>query len=114
MCAMCAARSESVLPLVQRQVSAQLKTRNMSDASVEIAPADYPSWSAARASMVKEQTAPLKAQLSSEIAACGDDKAAIDSLKAEFEKGQRDIEHEIDHRQMDVHMKLNLSYNFLG
>ena len=56
---------------------------------------------------------PLKAQMQSEIAAAASDDEAAD-IRAAFEQRERALEHEIDHRPLDLHMKLGVSYNFLS
>ena len=34
--------------------------------------------------------------------------------QAEFEARERALEHDIDHKPMDVHMEIAVSYNFLS
>ena len=92
---------------------AQIKVRDLSRATVSVMPAEYGSWQEARADLVMEAKKPLKAQMQSEISAAASDAEAAD-IRAAFEQRERALEHEIDHRPLDLHMKLGVSYNFLS
>ena len=81
--------------------------------NVAVMPAEYGSWQEARSDLVMEAKKPLKAQMQSEIAAAGTDAEAA-SIRTAFEQRERALEHEIDHRPLDLHMKLGVSYNFLS
>ena len=56
---------------------------------------------------------PLKAQLQAELstAANDDEREQITSAFASREKA---LEHDLDHKPMDVHMEIAVSYNFLS
>lgn len=56
---------------------------------------------------------PLKAQLAAELSACPDDQARSE-IKAEFASREMALEHDLDHKPLDVHLELDLSYNFLS
>lgn len=56
---------------------------------------------------------PLKAQLAHELGKAADEAAATE-VKAEFERRQHQLEHEIDHRPLEFHMSLDCEYNFLS
>lgn len=45
-----------------------------------------------------------------EIAAAATDEEA-EQIRTAFEQRERTLEHEIDHRPLDLHMKLGVSYN---
>lgn len=79
---------------------------------MSIAPAEYASWSDARAALVTEAKRPLKAQLESEMAAAANEGEQA-QVRLAFEQRERAMEHEIDHKPMDVHMSLSVAYNFL-
>lgn len=101
---------DNILPLVRTQVESQIKVRDMSRMQVHVMPAEYGSWQEARADLVMEAKKPLKAQMQSEIAAAGsEDKKS--SIRDAFLQRERALEHEIDHRPMDLHMKLGVKYN---
>lgn len=104
---------ESILPLVKSQVESQIKVRDMSRATVSVSPAEYATWSDARADMMTEAKRPLKAQLEAELSATTD-KETISAIRAGFEQREKAIEHDIDFKPMNVHLSLDVSYNFLS
>jgi hypothetical protein len=56
---------------------------------------------------------PLKAQLSAELAAAPNDEAR-DEITQAFAAREKALEHDLDHKPMDVHMTIDMSYNFLS
>ena len=110
---LCFLRAQSILPLVKTQVESQIKVRDFSRASVSIAPADFASWDDARASLLTTAKAPLKSQLQAELAAASDD-AEKTKIRDAFAQREAAIEAEIDHKNLDLHLSLGISYNFLS
>jgi len=104
---------ESILPLVKTQVESQIKVRDFSKASVTLAPAEYSSWADARSAMMVELKRPLKAQLQAEIAAAATDSDR-EEITAAFAAREKALEHDLDHRPLDCHLSLDVSYNFLS
>lgn len=105
---------DSILPLVRTQVDSQIKVRDLSRTSVSVEPAEFSSWTEARSAMMVEAKRPLKSQMAAELKACGGDAAAQDALRADFAKREASIEHQLDAKQMEMHMELEVNYNFLG
>ena len=91
----------------------QIKVRDFSNASVTLSPAEYSSWSDARSEMMVEMKRPLKAQLQTELAEAADDEARAE-ITAAFAAREKALEHDLDHKPMDLHMTIDLSYNFLS
>jgi hypothetical protein len=56
---------------------------------------------------------PLKAQLHAEIAAAADEEAAEELRKA-FVSREKALEHDLDHKPLEVHIELGVAYNFLS
>jgi len=104
---------DSILPLVKTQVESQIKVRDFSRANVSIQPAEHASWSDARAELMTEAKRPLKAQLDAELGAAASD-AEMKSIRAAFQQREAAIENEIDHKPMEMHLSLGVSYNFLS
>ena len=52
----------------------------------------------------------MKAQLQAELAAAADDHAR-EEITAAFASREKALEHDIDHKPMDVHLTLDVSYN---
>ena len=98
---------------MQSQVSSQIKVRDLSRATVSIAPADFRSWDEARAELIAEAKRPLKAQLVSELAGAVDEAAQAE-IKAGFAAKEAALEHDIDHKPFEFHASLAMSYNFLS
>jgi hypothetical protein len=105
---------DNILPLVKTQVESQIKVRDMSKTKVVIEPAEFGSWSDARAALVTESIRPLKAKMESDISKCKGDDDAIEKIRAKFGEDQRDIEHKLDHSPMEVNIALGIEYNFLS
>ena len=55
----------------------------------------------------------MKAQLQAELAAAADDEAR-EAITAAFASREKALEHDIDHKPMDVHLTRDVSYNFLS
>ena len=53
---------------------------------------------------------PLKAQLQAELGAAADADQQ-EAIRAAFSAREKAIEHDIDHKPMDVHMCLDVAYN---
>ena len=87
--------------------------RDLSDAAVTIAPADFGSWNAVRDSMLAEAKAGLKAKVAAELASAADAEAEAD-IKADFAAEERLLEHSIDHEVHSFSCSLNVNYNFLS
>lgn len=56
---------------------------------------------------------PLKAQLAAELSAAASDEARSE-ITAEFASREKALEHELDHKPLDVHLTMDVSYNFLS
>lgn len=93
--------------------SSQIKVRDFSKAQVTLQPAEFSSWGDARAEMMIEAKRPLKLQLQAELGAAADDEER-ESITAAFASREKALEHDLDHKPMDVHMTLDMSYNFLS
>jgi len=104
---------ESILPLVKTQVESQIKVRNLSAAKVTIQPAEFGSWADARASLMKEAKTPLKAMEAQELHAAADE-VTRNEIRANYMAQEKELEHKIDHKQLEMHMALGVSYNFLS
>lgn len=98
---------------MKTQVESQIKVRDLSHAQVTIQPAEFGSWADARTALLTEAKMPARAQLDSQISAAVDD-AEVKQLRAAFSEKERQIEHDIDHKQMEFHLNLGVAYNFLS
>jgi len=98
---------------VRAQVESQIKVRDMSRTSVSIHPAEFASWSDARADLLLEAKRPLKAQLETEISNAVDD-TEVQKIRKTFAQREAKIEQDIDHAPLDVHISLGMAYNFLS
>ena len=91
----------------------QIKVRDLSKTTVSISPAEYGSWADARAELISEAKRPLKAPLESERAAAQNEDE-IAQIRAAFTQKETAMEHEIDHKPMDMHLSMSVAYNFLS
>tara|TARA_Y100000768_G_scaffold330515_1_gene269267 strand:+ start:14853 stop:15380 length:528 start_codon:yes stop_codon:yes gene_type:complete len=104
---------DSILPLVRTQVESQIKVRDFSKAQVVLQPAEFGSWADARSELMVEAKRPLKAQLQAELAASPSEDAS-EEIRAAFSAREKALEHDIDHKPMDMHMEISVAYNFLS
>lgn len=99
--------------MVQSQVSAQIKVRDFTAAKLSIEPADAASWSDVRTQLISEAQATLRSELQLELAAATDE-AAVESIRTEYSRKERLLEHEIDSRVHTFSCTIDTSYNFLA
>lgn len=104
---------DALLPMVKQQVASQIRVRDISNASVSIAPAEFSSWEAAREALIAEQTDSLRREHSQDIAAASSDEEVAE-LEQEFTAKQAAIEAEVDSTKNDLHLELEYSFNFLS
>ena len=90
----------------------QIKVRDFSRCSVSLQPSEFSSWSDCRAELHVQAKRPLKLQVEAECARATEEQQA--DIRAEFAARELAIEHEIDHKPLDVHLGLSVSYNFLS
>jgi hypothetical protein len=100
--------------VVKTQVESQIKVRDLSQASVTLSPAEYSSWSEARSDLMMEAKRPLKAQLAAELSAVADSESQQNDIRLAFASREKAIEHDIDHKPLDMHLVLDVNYNFLS
>lgn len=60
-----------------------------------------------------EAKRPLKAQMATDVAAAGNESEAS-AIRLKYDAAERAIEHEIDHKPLEMHMSLEVAYNFLS
>ena len=102
-----------LLPMVQQQVSSQIKVRDLSTAKITIEPADSTSWGEARTELLTEAKASLRSELEAALAHT-DGEANIEAVRASFTKKEAMLAHEIDSRVHHFSATLTLNYNFLS
>ena len=107
-------RSRAIVgrPLVRTQVESQIKVRDLSRASVSISPAEFASWNEARAELMAEKKKPLMASRAAELGAAMPDEH--EGIRLHYEQKERELEHEIDHRPLELNLSLGVAYNFLS
>ena len=77
---------------------------------VTIQPAEYASWQEARTELIIDAKKPLKAQMQAELSAAAND-ADADAIREAFAARERQIEHEVDFKPLELHMQLGVDYN---
>ena len=111
--------------------------RDFSKAAVTLSPAEYSSWSDARSEMMVDVKRcvlcctnhaassrshmvvllcvrrPLKAQLQAELSAAPNDEAREEITQA-FAAREKALEHDLDHKPLDLHMTIDLSYKYVA
>jgi hypothetical protein len=87
-------RYQTILPMVQQQVSAQIKVRDLSAAKLSIAPADATSWSEVRTELLSEAKSKLRAELETALSCASPDR--LDKIRTDFTEREAKLEHSID------------------
>lgn len=99
--------------MVKTQVESQIKVRDLSRCAVSIQPAEYRSWEHARNELMLEAKRPIKAQMEHEIAAAVDE-SEVKEIRANFAMKEKTLENELEHKPLEFHANLGISYNFLS
>ena len=81
--------------------------------NVSVSPAEFNSWSDARAQLIVDEKRPLKAQLQSELARAAT-HAVADDIRATFASREAALEHQLDHTQLSLNLEIGVNYNFLS
>ena len=86
---------QTILPMVQQQVSSQIKVRDLSAAKLTISPSDTTSWQEALTELLSEAKNHLRAELETKLAATKND-GDLDKIKKDFVQREAMLEHTID------------------
>lgn len=107
---------KTMAPVVRQQVASQLRVRDFSTASVAFQPTDFPSWTAARAALVKTRHATLSQAAQNEIAALPTDAPAetAGAIRKRLTLDLAKAEAAVGHTPCTVNMTLKYTYNFLA
>jgi len=103
----------ALMPLVEEQVRNQIKVADMTKFSIQISPADYPSWAAAAEALSKEAVAPIRAQQKRSIAGARGDTEKIARINEEFEGRVDEAQQNVATTPLEFSLQLNMLYNFL-
>ena len=99
----------TMLPLVQKQIDAQIHLRDIENTSATIAPADYGLWHEVHQELMSEEKKTLKTRVAVKLAAAGDwSDEEIAQMKFEYGKQKRDIEHAVDHKIYNFSASVNM------
>jgi len=55
----------------------------------------------------------MKASLTAEVAAAKDE-AAADAIRLVYDKKEKSLENDLDHCPLEMHMEMEVAYNFLS
>jgi hypothetical protein len=87
----------------------QIKVRDLSGARLSIEPADATSWSDVRTELIAEKKALLRSELETELSAAPDE-SAVETLRKDFSRKERMIEHEVDSQIHTFSATLDIDY----
>lgn len=91
----------------------QIKVRDLSAAKLSIEPADSTSWSEVRTELIAERKAIMRSELETELSAAANE-AAVETLRTDFQRKERMIEHQIDSQVHNFSATIDIDYNFLA
>lgn len=104
---------EALLPMVQQQVSSQIRVRDFNGASVSIAPPEHGTWDAVREHLVNERLEEDRRVLAAAISAAETDDV-VTELRSEFAEKQAEVEAAVDNEKHELNLELQVDYNFLS
>jgi len=81
----------------------------MTNMSLGLDAAEFSSWKDARTNLISEAKRGLQARLENELASCTD-KSAVEGLRSEFNRKERELEHDIDHQVHTFSAILDMEY----
>jgi len=102
---------KTMAPAVHAQVSSQLRVRDFTTAAVAFQPTEYPTWSAAKSAMVKQQQDAVRQSYKNEGVALG---AATGAISNEEKLDCARVEATAGHTPHNVNLTLKYRYNFLA
>ena len=103
----------TLMPLVEEQVRAQIKVTDLTRMSVEVQPADFSSWSAAADQLSREAVAPIKAEQRRALKRAMGDASRIASINAEFAERIEAEQEAVSTTPLEMSVQLSTDYNFL-
>ena len=104
---------DTLMPLVKDQVSAQIKVCDLSRMTVEVQPADYPSWAAASDFLAREAVSGFRAQHRRALVKANGNVKEIASINAEFAEKIEEEQLAVANTPLEFFAELKTEYNFL-
>lgn len=104
---------DTLMPLVKQQVESQIRVADLSKMAISIAPADHANWSTAADEMVREATAPLKAEMRRAIKRAGDDQTLLAKINDDYSNKIERKQADVTNVPLEFHVALKTTYNFL-
>lgn len=89
----------------------QIKVRDLSSISVNLAPAEFSNWQEARTSLIAEKKSGMKAQLEAELSCLADD-SGLENIRSKYTEKERSLEHSVDHDVHTFSAILDLEYKY--
>lgn len=99
--------------MVKQQVASQIKVRDFSAAKLSIEPSDAASWADVRTQLITEAKDALRSELELELASATGE-STVETVRADFARRERLVEHGIDSKQHTFSATFDLQYNFLA
>lgn len=104
---------DTLMPLVKQQVKSQIKVLDLSNMTMQIAPADYANWSSAAEALSREAVAPLKAEHKRALRRASGDSEAIAQINSEYEEKIDAEQAAVANTPLEFYVELTTTYNFL-
>ena len=104
---------DALLPVVRQQVENQVRVRDFTHFTVEVAPAEHTSWQSAMESLTQEKLRPLKAERAQALANMGPDDTEA-NINAHFDARELKETHEVQQSPVCFHIEAEVTYNFMA
>ena len=103
---------EKIMPSVKQQIESQVKVRNFENMSVSMHPADFDTWTAARAHMLANSKKAIKAKMTSALVGI-EAPEEQEAIRLVYRNQEKEKELEIGRAPMSLTMNLGVAYSFL-
>jgi len=103
---------ETVMPSIKQQIESQVKVRNFESMSVSMHPADFDSWTAARATMLANSKKAIKAKMTAALVGV-EGSEAQEKIRVDFNNQEKETELDLGNKPMSLTMNLGIEYSFL-
>ena len=102
----------AIFPLVQEQVSNQIKVTDLGAMKVQLEPAEYSSWTQAMDAAIVTQSHALVEERKRALGACPDEKSK-EAVTKHFQERMNKMEAGVHKGPLEINMQFEVAYNFL-
>lgn len=103
---------DAMMPMVKDQVKNSIKTADLTNFNVSVAPADFKDWKHVAKYLTEQATAPINAKMARDLAGVTDE-AQIKAIKEKAAARIEDAQQAVAMTPLSLGLQLDVGYNFL-